>query len=53
MGDYNRGNSSHTAKYTPWILVFYAAFSDQMKALESESYLKYHSGRAFSAKRLF
>jgi len=53
LGDHNRGHSSQTAKYTPWKMVFYTAFPDKMKALEFESYLKSHSGKAFSTKRLF
>ncbi|NBB78131.1 MAG: GIY-YIG nuclease family protein [Verrucomicrobia bacterium] len=50
--DHNLGHSPHTAKYRPWNLVFYAAFAKKFKALEFESYLKSHSGKAFAAKRL-
>jgi putative endonuclease len=52
LRDHNAGKSSHTAKYAPWVLVFYAAFPDKLKALEFEHYLKSHSGRAFAKKRL-
>ncbi len=48
----NAGKSAHTAKFMPWDLVWYGAFPDKLKALEFERYLKPHSGRAFSNKRL-
>jgi putative endonuclease len=44
--------SRHTAKYKPWRLVSYVAFSDERKAIEFERYLKSASGRAFANKRL-
>jgi len=50
--DHNSGKSKHTAKYTPWELVSYHAFSDKHKAQEFEKYLKTGSGRAFANKRL-
>jgi predicted GIY-YIG superfamily endonuclease len=50
--EHNSGKSAHTAKFTPWRLVTYIAFSDQAKALRFERYLKSGSGRAF-AKRHF
>jgi hypothetical protein len=46
------GKSAHTAKFKPWKLVWYCAFPDKLKALAFEKYLKSHSGRAFSKKRL-
>jgi len=49
---HNRGDSPHTAKYKPWSLAFYAAFPAKTKALDFETYLKSHSGKAFAAKRL-
>jgi len=49
---HNSGASPHTSKYTPWALLFYCAFPEKMKALNFERYLKSHSGKAFSAKRL-
>lgn len=52
LADHNSGKSTHTAKFTPWKLAWYSAFSDKYKALEFEKYLKSHSGRAFSRKRL-
>jgi putative endonuclease len=52
MTDHNSGKSTHTAKFKPWELLWYCAFPDKHKALEFERYLKSHSGRAFSRKRL-
>ena len=52
MADHNAGKSTHTAKFTPWELVCYIAFTDKYTALEFEKYLKSHSGRAFAKKRL-
>ena len=53
MRDHNSGNSAHTAKYRPWRLVTYIAFSDQAKAESFELYLKSGSGHAFAKKRLW
>jgi putative endonuclease len=50
--EHNAGTSRHTSKYAPWELLWYCAFQHKMRALEFESYLKFHSGRAFAAKRL-
>jgi predicted GIY-YIG superfamily endonuclease len=52
FADHNAGKSPHTAKFTPWELVWYCAFPEKHKALEFERYLKSHSGRAFAKKRL-
>ena len=49
---HNQGLSKHTAKFRPWELIFYAVFPDKQVALEFESYLKSHSGKAFAQKRL-
>ena len=51
--EHNSGKSKHTKKYAPWDLIFYSAFQDKHKALDFEKYLKSHSGRAFSEKRLY
>ena len=40
----------HTAKYKPWKLELYIAFSDEKRAIAFEKYLKSGSGRAFSAR---
>ena len=52
IAEHNAGRSMHTAKFKPWKLVWYCAFSDKYKALAFEKYLKSHSGRAFAKKRL-
>jgi len=52
LADHNSGKSPHTAKYKPWRLVTYLAFSDEAKAIAFERYLKTGSGRAFANKRL-
>ena len=48
---HNAGQSPHTAKFRPWRLVTYIAFSDETKAVAFEQYLKTGSGRAFANKR--
>lgn len=50
---HNAGGSVHTAKYKPWRLVSYHAFSDKRTAREFERYLKSASGRAFANKRFW
>ncbi len=52
LTEHNAGKSTHTAKFMPWEMLWYCAFSDKYKALEFEKYLKSHSGRAFTSKRL-
>jgi predicted GIY-YIG superfamily endonuclease len=52
LAAHNAGQSSHTAKFKPWRLVTYIAFSDEGKAVAFERYLKTASGRAFANKRL-
>jgi predicted GIY-YIG superfamily endonuclease len=49
---HNSGGSLHTAKYKPWRLVTYVAFSDEAKAVAFERYMTTASGRAFAKKRL-
>ena len=53
LADHNRGHSTHTAKYAPWLVVTYLAFSQKPKALDFEAYLKSGSGHAFASKRLW
>jgi putative endonuclease len=53
LGDHNAGKSPHTAKFKPWSLVTYLAFSDRQKAESFERYLKSGSGHAFARKRLW
>ncbi len=47
---HNAGESAHTAKFLPWTLLGYTAFSDKKKAQAFEAYLKTGSGRAFAKK---
>ena len=50
---HNAGESSHTAKYRPWRVATYIAFSDRSQARRFELYLKSGSGHAFARKRLW
>ena len=52
LAAHNAGTSTHTSKFAPWQLLWYCAFPEKLQALEFETYLKSHSGRAFSRKRL-
>ena len=49
---HNGGEVSHTAKFQPWEIKPYVAFSDEQQAFAFERYLKSPSGRAFAKKRL-
>jgi predicted GIY-YIG superfamily endonuclease len=53
VAEHNNGKSSHTAKYRPWKLVTYIAFSDRRQAESFEAYLKSGSGHAFARKRFW
>lgn len=50
---HNAGKSPHTAKFRPWKLVAYLAFSERKRAFAFERYLKSGSGYAFAGKRLW
>ena len=50
---HNHGGSKHTAKFRPWELISYQAFSNRERALAFERYLKSGSGKAFARKRLW
>ncbi len=50
---HNAGQSVHTAKYRPWHLITYLAFSEKQRALDFERYLKSGSGKAFANKRFW
>ncbi len=50
---HNAGGSKHTAKFKPWKLVVYHAFSEKRRAQEFEYYMKTGSGKAFAKKRLW
>ena len=49
---HNARRVRYTAKYTPWRLKTYIAFSDRARAAQFERYLKSSSGRAFLKTRL-
>jgi putative endonuclease len=53
LREHNAGKSLHTAKYKPWRLVTYVAFSDKDSADAFERYLKSGSGHAFARKHLW
>lgn len=53
LAEHNTGQSPHTAKYLPWRLVTYLAFSSLGSAAKFERYLKSGSGHAFAQKRLW
>jgi putative endonuclease len=52
LAAHNAGQSAHTAKFNPWRLLTYIAFSEPDKAVAFERYMKAASGRAFTSKRL-
>ncbi len=53
LKDHNLGYSIHTAKYKPWELVNYFAFSSKQAALDFEKYLKSGSGYVFSKRHFW
>ena len=50
LANHNAGKCSHTTKFRPWRIKFYAAFESPDLARDFETYLKSGSGHAF-AKR--
>jgi predicted GIY-YIG superfamily endonuclease len=52
LKSYNRAENPHTSRYKPWQIKTAIAFSNRQRAIDFEEYLKSHSGRAFSKKRL-
>jgi predicted GIY-YIG superfamily endonuclease len=52
LAKHNAGEVTHTAKYRPWRIKTYVAFSDEKQAFAFERYLKSASGRAFAKTRL-
>lgn len=52
LSKHNSGSVTHTAKYQPWRIKTYVAFTDEARALAFEKYLKSGSGRAFAKARL-
>lgn len=53
LREHNGGKSTHTAKFRPWRIVTYIAFSNEGTARAFERYLKSGSGHAFARKRLW
>ena len=53
LRQHDQGKSFHTAKFSPWKLISYIAFTDRTKAEAFERYLKSGSGHAFARKRLW
>ena len=53
LQEHNAGKSPHTAKFRPWGLVTYVAFTNQAKAESFERYPKSGSGYAFANKRMW
>jgi len=53
LHDHNCGYSKHTAKFKPWKLITYIAFSDEKLAKDFEKYLKTGSDQAFANKRFW
>jgi predicted GIY-YIG superfamily endonuclease len=53
LARHNSRRSPHTAKFAPWRLVAYFAFSQRVKAAAFEKYLKSGSGHAFAHRRLW
>jgi putative endonuclease len=49
---HNAGAVPYTKKFLPWRIKSAVAFSDRVRAADSERYLKTSSGRAFAKKRL-
>jgi predicted GIY-YIG superfamily endonuclease len=52
LAKHNAGEVTHTAKFRPWRIKTYIAFSDEKQAFAFERYLKSVSGRAFAKTRL-
>lgn len=53
LREHNHAKLPNTARYRPWTLATYLAFSSKRQALAFESYLNTGSGYAFSRKRLW
>jgi len=52
LSKHNSGSVPHTAKYRPWRIKTYVAFTDGDRASAFERYLKSGSGRAFAKTHL-
>jgi len=52
LAEHNAGKCSHTTKFKPWKVKFYAAFETLESAQHYAAYLKTGSGHAFAKKHL-
>ena len=52
LSKHNSGEVAHTSKFKPWRIKSYIAFTDEVRAVAFEKYLKSGSGRAFAKARL-
>jgi len=52
VAEHNAGKCSHTSKFKPWKVKFYAAYETILFAQEFERYLKSGSGHAFAKRHL-
>ncbi len=52
LSRHNAGAVTHTARYRPWRIKTYVAFTDEGRSVAFEKYLKSGSGRAFAKARL-
>ena len=52
LAEHNRGESSYSKTFAPWVIETYVGFSDEKMANAFEVYLKSGSGHAFMKKRL-
>jgi len=50
LAAHNAGQSPHTAKHRPWILLASIEFTEETRAIAFEQYLKSGSGRAFARR---
>ncbi len=53
LAKHNEGGVPHTAKFKPWTLQTYTAFTTKEQATKFELYLKTGSGRAFATRHLW
>jgi len=52
LKEHNSGSVIYTSSKRPYQLVWHCAFTEKIKAIQFEKYLKSGSGIAFSRKRL-
>jgi len=52
LNEHNNGECSYTSKFRPWRMETVIGFTDELKAIRFERYLKTGSGRAFSKSHM-